>query len=155
MVNKDFHISTERAIDDVPVASGKELLTMTAAGGTKFIIGSPFTKTLSQPASKYFSSSCCERRLVKLSVLSRSASNQLLNGDLSTHVAPTPDARWNVATIRFALASWDHQDMVAVPVVVVVVALSLPRDLLRRTSPKQSYRNLRLITQWIFKIFNR
>jgi len=106
----------------VPVASGKELLTMTAAGGTKFIIGSPFTKTLSQPASKYLSSSRCER-LVKFSVLSRSASNELLNGDFNTHVAPTPDARWKVARIRFALASCDHRDMVAVLLVVVVLLL--------------------------------
>ena len=98
----------------MPEASGKELLMisiMTVAGGTKFIIGSPLTNTLSHPASKYFSSSCCDR-LVKFNVLSRSASNELLNGDLSTQVAATPDARWNVPRIRLASASLDHQDMV-------------------------------------------
>ena len=84
---------------------------ITGAGGTKFIIASPLTNTLSQPASKYFSSRCCER-LVKFMVLSLSASNELLNGDLRTHVAATPDARWNVSRIRSEAESFDHHDMV-------------------------------------------
>ena len=98
----------------MPDASGEETLVesmKTGAGGTKFIIGSPLTNTLSQSGSKYLSRSCCER-LVKFKDRSRSASNKLLNGDLRTHVAATPDARWNVPRTCFASASFDHDDMV-------------------------------------------
>jgi len=49
---------------------------------------------------------------VKFIVRSLSASNELLKGDLRTHVAATPDARWNVSRIRFESASFDHHDMV-------------------------------------------